>query len=95
VFYITTACVLHVSPTSEKTEKVNGLQSIKVYRRWTHRPRYIAYVGHDDQGTYRKPLTSFVDTSVGDIVTASVCSVKVVSNEKQEGGLESRQFTQH
>jgi hypothetical protein len=34
VFCITAARVLHVSLTSEKTEKVNGLQSIEIDRRW-------------------------------------------------------------
>jgi hypothetical protein len=35
VFCITTARVLDVSPTSEKTEKGNGLQSIEIHRRWS------------------------------------------------------------
>jgi hypothetical protein len=37
LYDITTACVLHVSHislSSEKTEKANGLQSIKIDRRW-------------------------------------------------------------
>ncbi len=34
MFCITAARVLHVSLTREKTEKANGLQSIKIDRRW-------------------------------------------------------------